>query len=340
MPGCANIAASLMEHLCTHDWHGYTQGDGRWGDGEGKCYVDVDGATYAVEQGDRDCSSAVIDCWKQAVYYTAYRGALDAATYTGNMRSAFIASGLFEAHPMTGANCDDGYIAQRGDIYLNDTTHTAMCVSDIPDMLAEFSLNENGGIIGGTVGDQTGRESSVSAFYVPSFGWDVCLSYNGKADGEAAPAVRGELRICSHTNAPNQRWRYVYRPGKLGMRGLRNLETGRYIDVPDGRFEAKALLGTYPPTRDDDMPNDAQLFVPGYFVHGGVSVVRFTRDGLSFDVCDGSFAEGARVQLYPTNDGGYPQAFLPVNVGTPDDPEVYIIVNMGTYKVLTDVTPA
>lgn len=331
MPNCANIAASLMEHLCVHDWHGYTQGGGRWGDGAGKCYVDVDGTAYAVEQGDRDCSSAVIDCWRQALHYTDYRGALDSATYTGNMRSVFVGSGLFDWMPMS-------YTAQRGDIYLNERSHTAMCVSAVPDTLAEFSINEHGTITGGAVGDQTGRESRIAAYY--SYPWDGILRYNGKADGEAAPAVRGELRICSHANAPNQRWRYVYRADRPGMRGLRNIATGRYIDVPDGRFEAQALLGTYPPTRDDELPNDAQLFVPGYFVHGGVSVVRFTRDGLSFDVCDGSFAEGARVQLYPANDGGYPQAFLPVNVGTPDDPEVYVIVNMGTYKVLTDVTPA
>ena len=31
--GCANIAATLMEHLCNYDWHGYSQ-PGRYGDGE------------------------------------------------------------------------------------------------------------------------------------------------------------------------------------------------------------------------------------------------------------------------------------------------------------------
>lgn len=177
MPNCANIAATLMEHLCTHDWHGYTQGAGRWGDGEGKCYVEVPGeATYAVEQGDRDCSSAVIDCWRQAVYYTDYRGCFDAATYTGNMRSVFVNSGLFVWRPM-----GDGYIAQRGDIYLNEASHTAMCISAVPDMLAEFSINELGTITGGAVGDQTGGESRIVAYY--DFPWDGILQYNHKADG-------------------------------------------------------------------------------------------------------------------------------------------------------------
>ena len=79
MADLANVAATLMEHLCTHNWHGYTQGGGRWGDGEGVCSVTVEGKTYSVEQGDRDCSSAVIDCWKQALKGTSYEGALDAA---------------------------------------------------------------------------------------------------------------------------------------------------------------------------------------------------------------------------------------------------------------------
>ena len=42
---CAEVAATLMEHLCTHDWHGYTQGGGRWGDGEGVCTATVDGVS-------------------------------------------------------------------------------------------------------------------------------------------------------------------------------------------------------------------------------------------------------------------------------------------------------
>lgn len=177
MPNCANIAATLMEHLVTHDWHGYTQGSGRWGDGEGFCYVDVDGDQYKVEQGDRDCSSAVIDCWQQAISKTKYAGALGGATYTGDMRSVFVNSGLFVWHPMS-----DGYIAQRGDIYLNEASHTAMCTSAVPDMLAEFSINEFGGITGGVTGDQTGNESRIAPYY--DFPWDGILQYNGGADGD------------------------------------------------------------------------------------------------------------------------------------------------------------
>ena len=178
MANCANIAATLHNHLCVHDWHGYDQ-KYRWGDGEGVCSVTVDGKTYAVEQGDRDCSSAIIECWKAALKGTPYDGKLNGATYTGNMRSVFVASGLFEWKPMS-------FIAQRGDIYLNEVNHTAMCQTPNPDMLSEFCINEKGTITGGKVGDQTGYESRVRAYY--DYPWDGILHYNGKADS-TAPAT-------------------------------------------------------------------------------------------------------------------------------------------------------
>ena len=176
---CAKVAAALMSHLCDHDWHGYTQGAGRWGDGEGYCCVEVDGETFQLAQGDRDCSSAVISCWREALRGTAYEGRLDAATYTGNMRQVFGDSGLFEVW-------DAGSTTARcGDVYLNDADHTAMCVDDGGgelgyDALAEFSISENGTIYGET-GDQTGSESSVHGYY--DFPWDCTLHYNGGADG-------------------------------------------------------------------------------------------------------------------------------------------------------------
>lgn len=173
---CANVAATIMEHLVDHNAHGYTQGSGRFGSG-GYETLTIDGETYAFAGGDRDCSSAVIDCWRTAIDRTDFAGALDAATYTGDMRGVFVGSGLFSWHPM-----GDGYIAQRGDIYLNEKSHTAMCISAVPDMLAEFSINEFGGITGGTIGDQTGRESSRGYYY--DFPWDGILAYNGKADDD------------------------------------------------------------------------------------------------------------------------------------------------------------
>lgn len=173
MADLANIAASLMEHLCEHSSHGYTQGN-RWGDG-GTESVTVDGHTFTLATGDRDCSSAVIDVWRHAISITEYAGKLDGATYTGNMKSTFLKSGLFEWKPMS-------FTAQRGDIYLNEGNHTAMCTSVTPDLLAEFSISENGTIYG-NVGDQTGRESRVRAYY--DYPWDGILHYTGGGNNGA-----------------------------------------------------------------------------------------------------------------------------------------------------------
>ena len=177
------IAAALMRHLCEHDWHGYTQGAGRWGDGDGYCPVDVDGTTYYVAQGDRDCSSAVISCWQAA-------GVDVQATYTGDMLAGFLATGLFEKRPLS-------FTAQPGDIYLNYSAHTAMCISTDPDLLGEFSINEYGGIVGGQVGDQTGYEAYVHGYY--DFPWDCILHYIGD-DGEDDDDMTSAADVWSYRN--------------------------------------------------------------------------------------------------------------------------------------------
>ena len=136
-----------------------------------------EGVTGRFLVGDRDCSSSVIDCWQEALRGSRYEGALGGATYTGDMRRVFTNSGLFEWKPR-----GSGYIAQTGDVYLSEAHHTAMCQSAVPDVLSEFLLNEWGGITGGQVGDQTGAESVVRAYW--DFPWDGTLAYNHKADSE------------------------------------------------------------------------------------------------------------------------------------------------------------
>lgn len=188
--GRANIAATFMEHLCNCEAHGYSQSE-RWGNANrGACYVECEGHTSEFLKGDRDCSSAVIDSWNEALRGTAYEGALANASYTGNMRSVFVNSGLFEWHGMD-------FSAQRGDIYLNDRDHTAMCTSQVPDLLGEFSLSETGGTEG-SPGDQTGQESRIRGYY--DYPWNGILHYNGKADGGGGggglPPIR--YRVFTH----------------------------------------------------------------------------------------------------------------------------------------------
>lgn len=146
------VAVELMKHLVNHDWHGYSQYS-RWGDGEGTCDIEVGGKVYQLEQGDRDCSSAIISAFEAAGI------SCGGATYTGNMRSCMVGTGNFVWHPMS-----SGYIAKPGDVYLNEVHHTAMCTSVVPDLLAEFCISETGGI-DGAEGDQTGYESYEHAYY-------------------------------------------------------------------------------------------------------------------------------------------------------------------------------
>lgn len=146
------VAVELMKHLVNHDWHGYSQYS-RWGDGEGTCGIEVGGKVYQLEQGDRDCSSAIISAFEAAGI------SCGGATYTGNMRSCMVGTGNFVWHPMS-----SGYIAKPGDVYLNEVHHTAMCTSAVPDLLAEFCISETGGI-DGAEGDQTGYESYEHAYY-------------------------------------------------------------------------------------------------------------------------------------------------------------------------------
>ena len=95
----------------------------------------------------------------------------------------FVGSGLFSWEPMS-------FNASRGDIYLDEENHTAMCIRNdgTADLLGEFSISETGGI-DGEPGDQTGRESWVHDYYSGS--WDGILHYNGKADVGGAPGGSG-----------------------------------------------------------------------------------------------------------------------------------------------------
>lgn len=165
--------ARLMEHMVKHDGdggHGYSQ-IARMGNGVPEAVDLGDGVKVTIAGGDRDCSSGVITCLR-AVGVNTY-----GASYTGNMKSELLKTGLFRWERMGVAS------AKRGDIYLNEGRHTAVCTSAYGsaqgDMLAQFSISENG-TIRGKAGDQTGRESNLKPYY--SYPWDGKLVW--VSDGE------------------------------------------------------------------------------------------------------------------------------------------------------------
>lgn len=174
--------AQVMEHLVSHDGgggHGYSQAN-RMGDGTTETICLSDGTTVTIAGGDRDCSSAVVTALR-AVGVNTF-----GASYTGNMREQLLKTGLFGWRKMGVKS------AQRGDIYLNEKCHTAVCVSPYGsargDLLAQFSISEKGAVTG-TKGDQTGRESNIKAYY--NYPWDGTLYWLG--DGKTLNGSNTEV---------------------------------------------------------------------------------------------------------------------------------------------------
>lgn len=132
--------------------HGYSQAN-RWGP-------------------DYDCSSLVISAWQQAGVPVRDAG----ASYTGNMKAAFLACGFADVTGSVNLITGDGL--QRGDVLLNERSHTAMYIGG--GRIVHARSSEGNSI----QGDQSGNEIRVQPYYVYSSGWDCCLRYTG----EAAPA--------------------------------------------------------------------------------------------------------------------------------------------------------
>lgn len=185
----ADAAAELMEHLCSHGSHGYSQIN-RQGVGTGANVFETvtlsDGTRVTIAQGDRDCSSAAIEC------YAALGVPTGGATYTGNMRRCMTGTGDFKW-------ITDLSQRRRGDILLNETHHTAVYLGG--GRLGQFSISERG-TTHGTRGDQTGYESNIKSYY--NYPWNGILRYCGPArEGSTAPSEPAQTK-------PEQTWRTAY----------------------------------------------------------------------------------------------------------------------------------
>ena len=147
-------AAQFMEKIAADDSHGYDQGS-RWG------------------TPDYDCSSLVISAYKHA-------GVPLQSTYTRNMKADFLSHG-FE-NVSSKVNLKTGANMKRGDVLLNEVTHTAMYIGN--GKIVHAAGNEYGKATGGKPGDQTGREITVANYY--NANWGVVLRY--KDQNAEAPA--------------------------------------------------------------------------------------------------------------------------------------------------------
>lgn len=116
---------------------------------------------------DYDCSSLVISAYQAAGVPVKDKG----ATYTGNMYAVFLQCGFKDVTNKVNLATGSGLIA--GDVLLNHVNHTAMMIST--SQLAQASIDENGNISGGKVGDQTGYEIHTRSYY--NYPWNVVLRY-------------------------------------------------------------------------------------------------------------------------------------------------------------------
>ncbi len=223
---CAAVAVKVHANMCNDNGFGYSWEE-RWGHSGDKVKYTVNGETFTINRGDYDCSSSTITAWKTAISKTKYAGKLDGATYTGNMRSVFVNSGLFEWKPMS-------FLAKPGDLYLNEANHVAMCQTQTPDVLSEFSWGDNGAY-GNRRGDQSGNEASVHGYY--DYPWDGILHYNGKADSSTTTTTKPTTTTTTTTTTPNPV--YAVRPVKgdwlSNMKGLK--DTGGSKDTYAGIFK-------------------------------------------------------------------------------------------------------
>lgn len=162
-------ATRWMENLARDDSHGYDQ-DYRWG-----------------ERGDYDCSAAVITAFQQAGVPVKSNG----ATYTGNMKRVFLATGFIDV--TKAVNRSTGAGLMRGDVLLNQGNHTAVYLGGGKE--AEASINEFGGITGGQPGDQTGYEVLIRSYY--NYPWDTILRYPEDIDVDGWWAQDTTFKTCA-----------------------------------------------------------------------------------------------------------------------------------------------
>lgn len=162
--GATEKAIQQMEAWANDNSHGYDQ-TYRWG-----------------QKGDYDCSAAVIQAWENAGVPVKSNG----ATYTGNMLSVFKKCGFKDV--TSSINLSTGSGLKRGDVLLNTSHHTAMYCGNGKEV--EASINERGGITGGTPGDQTGKEFLIRAYR--NYPWTNVLRYSETSSSGGSGTSSGD----------------------------------------------------------------------------------------------------------------------------------------------------
>lgn len=278
------LAAAIHRRMVDDDSFGYS-----WEERYGAIPETwtVNGHTFTMSVGDYDCSSSTITAWKKALEGTKWAHSLDGATFTGNMRAVFTASGLFEWKPA-------GFSAEPGDLYLNESNHVAMCQGG--GILSEFCWGDNGAY-GNRRGDQSGREAYAHGFY--SYPWDGVLHYNHRADDQPKPKPKGDdVQLVTNTGGTVRRFhdphgdRHLLTMAKNEIAALKKAgwtDEGAAFKAPKGGTVAVYRMGgpdgDYLYTADFNEARELQKQgweyegVPWFGKDTGTDVYRLYRDG-------------------------------------------------------------
>lgn len=304
--GLANVAATIHAKMCEDSGFGYSWGE-RYGNSADPVTYTIEGRKYTINRGDYDCSSSVCTAWQKALEGTKYEGRLDGATFTGNMRSVFVNSGLFDVWNTDSTN------AVRGDVYLNDSSHTAMCQDGGSDnvygydALSEFCINEFGGTYGGQRGDQTGGESRIAGFY--NYPWNCTLHYNGKADGSQKTdpnAGSWPLQMYNSNGTNAQKFKYVYSKDKAGASvvSMQCVTNKKFIDVHGAEAKNGTEVWLYTKNNTNAqkwkfVQKTGKQYRPAK--SAPYEIVSTINENYCLDVQGGASEPGTKVQLYKRN---------------------------------------
>lgn len=158
----AQKALAWMLDIAADPKHGYSQ-QYRWGP-------------------DYDCSSMVISAWQYAGVPVKTKG----ATYTGNMRSVFLACGFKDVTKKCKLSTGSGL--KKSDVLLNDVHHTAMYAGD------GKIVHARGQSYGSSKTGDQGQEIAVTAYY--NYPWDCVLRYSESTDNTPEPSTQGRVGNC------------------------------------------------------------------------------------------------------------------------------------------------
>lgn len=158
--------------------HGYSQAD-RW-------------------SPDYDCSSFVISAWEAAGVHVRNAG----ASYTGNMRGAFLACGFFDATSLV--NLGSGGGIQAGDVLLNYSAHTCLAIGG--GRVANCRTDEGHP----QSGDQSGNEIRLQGYW--NYPWNCVLRYKEPTTAPTTPTTTQPANTATATlpvtqEAENHSWK-------------------------------------------------------------------------------------------------------------------------------------